>query len=107
MICQKIGRICTDGLAVIIFPWWMNLARTSANEIAQQAEVDQVILDFTNESVDRCPHAINAGYWGDIPVLFDMTLCPCCNCHNPELDQKHLEEVVFRASVAKSEAKMK
>lgn len=107
MICQKIGRIRTSGLGVILFPRWMNLARSGVREMAQRAEVDPVIIRLANATLDKCPRVINAEYWGDTPEPFDSTQHPCCNRHNPDIDRKHLEEVALRASAAKKKARAK
>lgn len=93
MVCQKLGRMRTSGLGVVYSPRWMSLSRTNASDVSQRAEVEPVILEFANSSVDRCPRAVNVGHWGDPHVPFDRGACLCCNKHNPGVDTTHLEDV--------------
>ncbi|KAF8606592.1 P-loop containing nucleoside triphosphate hydrolase protein [Ceratobasidium sp. AG-I] len=97
MLCQKMGRIRTSGLAVLYFHQWMNASKRSQSYANQRSEVEKVMVDFANSTPDKCPRAVNVEYWGDI---YEPTSAgqPCCNIHNPELDTKHLEMV--RASLA-------
>ncbi|KAG8691413.1 hypothetical protein FRC08_010184 [Ceratobasidium sp. 394] len=100
MICQKMGRIRIEGHAVVYLPRWMDMNRTSQNDANARAQAEPVIIDFANASKEKCPRAVNAGYWGD-STASPSTGRPCCNRHNPEIDAADLEEVKARADGGK------
>ncbi|KDN35386.1 hypothetical protein RSAG8_11607, partial [Rhizoctonia solani AG-8 WAC10335] len=107
MLCQKIGRIRTSGKAIIYFQRWMSNSRTGAVDAARRGEIESVLVDFANATVDRCPRAINIGYWGDsrAPVLEGarpaVLASKCCNKHNLELDTADLQEIEGRVKDSK------
>jgi hypothetical protein len=105
MLCQKMGRIRTKGVAILYFHQWMRDSKTNPTDVSQRSEVEPVIVELANSSVERCPRAVNVGYWGDVIVPFDDTLHPCCNLHHPDLDTTHLKEVQQRAETAKATVK--
>ncbi|KAF8603104.1 hypothetical protein BDV93DRAFT_508620 [Ceratobasidium sp. AG-I] len=105
MLCQKMGRIRTGGLAILYFHRWMSFTRTGATDTGQREGVEPVILDFANSSVERCPRAVNISYWGDPHEPFDDKDRPCCNIHSPEVDKNHLGEVAARLAKAKATKK--
>ncbi|KAG9088336.1 hypothetical protein FRC06_002085 [Ceratobasidium sp. 370] len=102
MICQKIGRARTSGRAILLFPRWMDMARTGSSDVAMRANAEQVILDFANSTRVQCPRAVNKAYWGDTDTSFGLGDHPCCNRHDPKLDAKDLEEIEAWAGDAKS-----
>ncbi|CEL58706.1 hypothetical protein RSOLAG1IB_12176 [Rhizoctonia solani AG-1 IB] len=104
-LCQKIGRIRTSGLAVLLFPRWMNINRTSTLDTKQRGEVEPVIVSFANATADRCPRRVNVDYWKDAYMPYDPKLGPCCNQHNPEVETEHLQEIQARASETKARKK--
>jgi hypothetical protein len=85
----------------------MDISRTSPADVSQRAEVEPVILDCANSSVDRCSRAVNVSHWGDPDTPFDRGTHSCCNKHDPSVDMAHLEDVQRRAEASKAKAREK
>ncbi|KAG9086686.1 hypothetical protein FS749_003454 [Ceratobasidium sp. UAMH 11750] len=93
MLCQKAGRVRKEGHIVFLFPRWMDYSRKSPTDQKSRSEVEPVLLNFANATVERCPRVVNAQYWGDAGVPSPAAGRPCCNRHNPEIDSADLKAV--------------
>ncbi|KAG9098496.1 hypothetical protein FS749_003669, partial [Ceratobasidium sp. UAMH 11750] len=105
MICQKAGRIRTEGQCVYLFPKWMDYSQKNARDEKNRADVEPVVLKFANATVEQCPRVVNAEYWGDQGVPSSAVGRPCCNRHNPEIDRADLELVKERGTAARKKKK--
>ncbi|KAG9076652.1 hypothetical protein FRC06_009382, partial [Ceratobasidium sp. 370] len=91
MLCQKLGRIRTEGIAILFFPRGMDEMRHGTQDVKMRSEAEPVMVKFANAT-------------GKPVTAADQ---PCCNRHNPEIDKDDLHEVQERAAASKAEKKHK
>ncbi|KAF8594836.1 P-loop containing nucleoside triphosphate hydrolase protein [Ceratobasidium sp. AG-I] len=84
---QRIGRIRGKGTAYVYFPAWMVLTNMSKEAVSSRKGVEQVMIDFANPSLNKCPRRTACLHWGE-----EFVQPPdCCVLHDPDELQHELE----------------
>ncbi|KAG9076717.1 hypothetical protein FRC06_009351 [Ceratobasidium sp. 370] len=98
------GSIRGSGLAVAYFRKWVSYSQASKDAMAKRERMEQALVEFANSTADRCPRAVNCEKWGEVVGNRDRVSVPCCNKHDPKIDEAHGREVGARPSEQKAKA---